>query len=253
MQDITTILETQFLEQASGRRDSEPDRFARAKNMARQYAAVEHAVVVLSDLIANTSYVCYGAAAAALGLSDTTHDVQLDSIWEEKIFARIHPDDLQAKHMQELQFFHFLKGIPAPERCHYHVIRKLRMRDASETYTNVLHRMYYLYDAETQHTAFALCLYGFGYFPSGGIEGRIVNARTGQFVDLADEQTNILSVREREILGMIHHGKQSKEIAAVLSISMNTVNRHRQNILEKLRVNNSVEACRIASSFNWIR
>jgi len=38
----------------------------------------------------------------------------------------------------------------------------------------------------------------------------------------------------------------SKEIADTLSISINTVNRHRQNILERLRVNNSIEACRIA-------
>ena len=35
----------------------------------------------------------------------------------------------------------------------------------------------------------------------------------------------------------------SKDIAQTLSISINTVNRHRQNILEKLQVNNSIEAC----------
>jgi DNA-binding NarL/FixJ family response regulator len=42
----------------------------------------------------------------------------------------------------------------------------------------------------------------------------------------------------------------SKEIASDLSISINTVNRHRQNILEKLHVDNSIEACRIAKGLN---
>ena len=41
-------------------------------------------------------------------------------------------------------------------------------------------------------------------------------------------------------------GLSSKEIAAALYISVNTVNRHRQNILEKLSVGNSIEACRAA-------
>ena len=52
--------------------------------------------------------------------------------------------------------------------------------------------------------------------------------------------------REKEILRCIRKGLSSKEIAAALYISVNTVNRHRQNILEKLSVGNSIEACRAA-------
>lgn len=37
-------------------------------------------------------------------------------------------------------------------------------------------------------------------------------------------------------------GLLSKEIADRLSISINTVNIHRQNILQKMQVNNSLEA-----------
>ena len=36
----------------------------------------------------------------------------------------------------------------------------------------------------------------------------------------------------------------SKEIAILLSISIHTVNRHRQNILSKLKADTSIEACR---------
>lgn len=62
----------------------------------------------------------------------------------------------------------------------------------------------------------------------------------------SEEHRNILSEREKEILRCIRKGLSSKEIAAALYISVNTVNRHRQNILEKLSVSNSIEACRAA-------
>lgn len=48
------------------------------------------------------------------------------------------------------------------------------------------------------------------------------------------------------MLRLIDQGMMSKTIAEQLSISVNTVSRHRQEILKKLRVSNSIEACRIA-------
>ena len=63
---------------------------------------------------------------------------------------------------------------------------------------------------------------------------------------LLDEHRSILSEREKEILRCIRKGLSSKEIANFFCISVNTVNRHRQNILEKLSVGNSIEACRAA-------
>ena len=62
----------------------------------------------------------------------------------------------------------------------------------------------------------------------------------------------MLSEREKEILQLIDQGRLSKEIADALSISIHTVNRHRQNILSKLGVSNSIEACRIAKRLNLI-
>jgi DNA-binding CsgD family transcriptional regulator len=80
----------------------------------------------------------------------------------------------------------------------------------------------------------------------------IINTMDGSIIQQTEvENSNFLSVREKEILNMIQLGK-SKEIADILFISINTVNRHRQNILEKMRVSNTTEACTLASKLRWI-
>lgn len=61
---------------------------------------------------------------------------------------------------------------------------------------------------------------------------------------------DLLTSRGKEILILINQGVISKEIAVKLNISSNTVNRHRQNILEKLNVNNSIEA--VSNSFGFV-
>lgn len=51
---------------------------------------------------------------------------------------------------------------------------------------------------------------------------------------------------------LIMNGNLSKQIAAILGISVNTVNRHRQNIISKLSVNNSAEAISAAISMKLL-
>lgn len=50
-----------------------------------------------------------------------------------------------------------------------------------------------------------------------------------------------LTVREREILKLIAEGRSSKEIATLLSISIRTVERHRANVMDKLRVRRTAD------------
>lgn len=53
--------------------------------------------------------------------------------------------------------------------------------------------------------------------------------------------TDLLTRREMEILKLISQGFINKEIASQLSLSVRTVDKHRFNILHKLRVNNTAE------------
>jgi DNA-binding NarL/FixJ family response regulator len=55
-----------------------------------------------------------------------------------------------------------------------------------------------------------------------------------------------LSPRENEVLDLITHGKTNKEIAAALGIAEGTVKNHMRNILEKLHLENRVQAAAFA-------
>jgi len=58
--------------------------------------------------------------------------------------------------------------------------------------------------------------------------------------------TESLTTREKEILKLIAEGKSSKEIAELLFISFRTVERHRSNIMEKLKIKKTADLVRYA-------
>lgn len=230
------------------------DELIECQKIATTYSLIENSISVLSDLKENKSYIYYGGVATKLGIANKGDVKIIDSIWEEELFNRIHPDDLLKKHLLELQFFYYLKSIPVNKRGNYYIASEMRILDNSEKYVIIHHRMFYLCTA-LGNLRLALCLYNNSYKKnvSDNHNGFIMDSSTGDIIDIEKKQySNILSVREKEILNLVDKGKPSKEIAETLSISKNTVDRHRQNILEKLRVKNSHEACRVAKLMNLL-
>ena len=61
-----------------------------------------------------------------------------------------------------------------------------------------------------------------------------------------EEQFDVLTPRELEVLKLIAEANTSKDIADKLFISIKTVDRHRQNILDKLGMRDRVELTRYA-------
>jgi DNA-binding NarL/FixJ family response regulator len=64
--------------------------------------------------------------------------------------------------------------------------------------------------------------------------------------DSAEEDFDVLTPRELEVLKLIAEAYTSQQIADALFISIKTVDRHRQNILEKLGMRDRVELTRYA-------
>jgi two-component system response regulator NreC len=56
-----------------------------------------------------------------------------------------------------------------------------------------------------------------------------------------DDSYELLTTREREILQLLAEGKSNKEVAAMLNLSLYTVETHRGNILQKLNLHSVPE------------
>jgi DNA-binding NarL/FixJ family response regulator len=70
---------------------------------------------------------------------------------------------------------------------------------------------------------------------------RVLDPRLALPPDSPGEAAPALSVRELEVLQLIVNGKSNKDIAAMLSLSANTVAVHRANIMNALDIHNTAE------------
>ncbi|MDE6271361.1 MAG: LuxR C-terminal-related transcriptional regulator [Muribaculaceae bacterium] len=214
----------------------------------RAMAAIENSVVVVSDMARKTSRIFPGEFARVLGLRDCTEE---NSIWEKTVLSHLSEEELEAKVAAELRFYHFVRGKPRTRR-HYYLLTRLRFRQPGGSMIDVAHRMHYVYDARGESITHAVCTYAPLTFDFKG-RSIIVDSVSGICSELAPAaELKILSPRERQVLTLIADGRKSNEIASQLHLSVHTVSRHRQEILSKLRVRNSIDACRLAASLGLI-
>lgn len=214
-----------------------------------QLVSLTQCLAVVSDMRLDQCKIWYGEFARHLGL-DGHNGETYPSIWEKKIYDRISPDDLTAKHLRKLKYLDFVKRKKPESRRFYALVNQLRMTTGNGHYIQVKHTMRYVDDAEGMIVA-ALCTYEplIGSLPSPAVA---VDLRTGEIVDLNETGESILSPRETEVLRLIGEGFDSFQIAGMMGISKNTVSRHRQNIISRLQVKNTTEAYRLAQQLGLI-
>ena len=68
----------------------------------------------------------------------------------------------------------------------------------------------------------------------------------GERIGQAPDGGHILTPRERQVLRLLAEGRTAREIAELLTISVKTVDRHKENMMEKLQVRNRIELVRYA-------
>lgn len=158
-----------------------------------------------------------------------------------------HPDDI----IQQLQAgIYFLKmgfELPTNETKDFKLLMEYRLKKSDSNYVRVVEQQMLLENDIHGNNWLALGILDLS--PNHDVEApfqcRAINTRTGELYHFPPEElkTQIdLSKREIEILKLISKGLISKQIADKLFISVNTVNTHRQRIIEKLGVNNTIEA-----------
>lgn len=225
---------------------------ARIVCYAKTYASCEHALVVMSNLRTVRSHIFVGKTGEMLGVGQTGDCQCIDSCWEEEIFACVHPDDRAMRDLQELSFFNMMstpnniaEGFPW---CMETVMR-MKMPDGK--YRNVSHRIQYFASDGKRGISYALCVYN---FTTKKISfARMVNKMTGEERKLEISSfRGLLTEREKDVLLLIRQGFASKEIADRMDISKHTVDRHRQNVIEKLQVHNTTQACHKAKELGLI-
>lgn len=178
----------------------------------------------------------------------------------EYIDQRMHPDDLAHLNRVSCQFFGIILRVDPVWREQMKFIKLImdyRTQGKDGNYVRVIE----------QHKLLELDKYGNAWLsmsvmdisPDQDLNSlcryRLVNTLTGELyhfpsVELITEHK--LSFREKEILQLLGKGLISKQIADKLFISVNTVNTHRQRIIEKLNVSNTAEAVQYAGSLGLI-
>lgn len=71
--------------------------------------------------------------------------------------------------------------------------------------------------------------------------GQLLDPRLGTVEELEHAPRPQLTAREVEVLQLIVQGKSNKDIAALLGLSINTVNVHRANLMQTLGIHNTAE------------
>lgn len=93
-----------------------------------------------------------------------------------------------------------------------------------------------------------------GLSPSDDILVKFVNARRGSSQEILAQELS-LTLREAEVLYWLTMGKTNRDISAILSLSPRTVNKHFEQVFQKMGVDNrtaaAVTADRLINSIVW--
>jgi DNA-binding CsgD family transcriptional regulator len=169
----------------------------------------------------------------------------------------IHPDDLILLLQSGNYFLKMAFELPLNERKDYKLWSEYRMKNPDGVYVRVIEQQMFLEADKKGNIWLALGLLDLSPNQSETeiFQCRAINTKTNNLYLFPPEELNNssnLSRREIEILKLISKGLISKQIADMLYISVNTVNTHRQRIIEKLGVNNTAEALNLMNSLKLI-
>lgn len=227
------------------------------KRKAESVASVTDACLVVTDAARDFCYLYAGGIAPLLDIGNETFTYkEISSSDEDLIYNRLHPEDLVEKRMLEYEYFKFVNSMSAVEKIRYKAMCRIRIKDKDGKYVVLDNSTQILQPSPNGKIWLILCTYDLSPDQNinGSINAYIKNNRSGEIISLSfdEKKDKLLTTREKEILSLVREGKLSKEIAAILGISKNTVDRHRQNILEKLCVGNSFEAVIAATSMGLL-
>lgn len=175
----------------------------------------------------------------------------------QRFFAeKIHPEDIIKCSINGVAALKILNNLPELDKLSHKLVSEYRMLNSKKEYVRLIEQYQVLeLDAKGQiWLMLNIVDISSNQAELDGSQSQLLNFRTGSIIPIkAPEKLQFeLTKRELEILKLVKGGFLSKEISNQLSISVHTVNTHRQRFLEKLGANNSLEALSFASKFGLI-
>jgi len=209
---------------------------------------------VLSQV--NNSYVLVIELNVGYRFISSNHNAFYDYLpdFESKNFAEkkqildssIHPEDQPFVTSLRKKGFDYIFSLPFEQRKDYKHIMECRVLGRNGEYVRFIFQCQIIEITESNDYVLILSISDVcpDQTSNEPVKFRLVNFKTNEVIDFPtfDEADISLTKRELEILRLVNEGMISKEISDKLSISIHTVNRHRQNILEKMSVDNLMEA-----------
>jgi DNA-binding CsgD family transcriptional regulator len=175
---------------------------------------------------------------------------------QQFFYDKIHPEDIVKLNINGVSVFKLFNNFSREDKLNHKAIQEYRMINAQGKYVRLIEQ-YQVLELDKKDQVWLIM--GTVDFSANqeeydGIKIQMVNFKTGQIIptEIPQKMELDLTKREIEVLKLVKEGLLSKEISNKLSISLNTVNTHRQRFLEKLGANNSIEAVRFASNYGLL-
>lgn len=226
----------------------------RDKSMLHQLSKISRSCSFVVDV-----YKCnytYASSNFVDLLGYDSHKIETLERQGDYLESRIHPDDRAQLATLQVTLAQFIYNLPLEQRNDYSNIYSFRMLNARQQYIRVTSRHQVL---EQDRNGKAWLIIGnMDISPNQKdfetVDCAVLNLKNGEIFSpsLLPLPSANLTNREIEILRLIQKGLLSKEIADKLCISIHTVNIHRQNLLRKLGVQNSIEAIRLGQEIRLL-
>ena len=177
--------------------------------------------------------------------------IQSHSEGEDFLAARIHPKDWQILRAIYMKLLEFILNQPIEKRKDFKYITEFRGKNAEGEYVRVIMQQQILELDENGNIWLTMGIADLSHntTPLGNVKIQVVNFITGETfpLNMLEEKELVeFTPREKEILQLIKSGMHSKEISDILFVSIHTVNKHRQNIMQKMNADNIIEAIEYA-------
>lgn len=169
---------------------------------------------------------------------------------------KIHPEDTFNLSTNGVTIYKIFNNLSNDAKLNHKLVSEYRMLNSKNNYVRLVEQ-YQVLELDNKGQIWLMFL-TVDISPnqdiSEGSKSQFLNFRTGNIIQIDSTQKiqYELTKRELEILKMVKEGLLSKEISDKLSISLHTVNTHRQRVLEKLGANNSLEAIMFASKYGLL-